>query len=89
MLRVSQRAVLFGLPHVCWPLFSILEQESFRHARKAFILPTGDLAAIRGLSRPRLRLLLRQMEAGGLISIQRRPAKPPLITVLQSRTNSL
>ena len=81
-LHASQRVVLFGLPHVCWPLFTVLVQESFRHGGKTFILPIDALAAVRGLSRPRLRLALRRLEACGLISVQRRPAKPPLITIL-------
>ena len=83
LLRVSQRVTLHRLNSAgCWDLFTTLAQESFRHGGKTFILPSDELATIKGLSRPRLRAIVRQLEVNGLILVQRRAAKPPLITVL-------
>jgi hypothetical protein len=72
---------LLGLEHVCWPLFTILRIESVRHHGRAFVLPIDALATIKGLSRPNMRRALTQLETRGLISVQRRAPKLPIIMV--------
>jgi hypothetical protein len=61
----------------CMRLFMALLREDFRHWGRAFPLPTGKV-----LDPQAQRRALSRLEAGGLISVQRRPPKPPLITVL-------
>jgi hypothetical protein len=61
----------------CIRLFMVLLWERFRHRGRTFHLPTGKV-----LNAQAQRRALSQLEAGGLISVQRRPPKPPLITVL-------
>ena len=79
----SQAEKLIELEHVCWPLFTILLFENFRHRRgQPFSLPTGKLTTVKGLSPRNLRRALTQLETCGLISVTRSPPKPPLITVL-------
>jgi hypothetical protein len=78
----TQAEKLIGLEHVCWPLFTILSFENFRHRRAAFALPTSKLNTLKGLSPRNLRRALIQMETCGLISVVRNPPRPPLITVL-------
>jgi hypothetical protein len=83
MIRASQRVTLRRLNSArCWDLFTILVDEDFQHRGKTFILPIDELATQKGLSRPNLRLTLRRLEMNGLILVQRRAAKPPLIKVL-------
>jgi hypothetical protein len=83
MLHESQVPALFQLNSAaCWALFTILLRESFRHGDKTFILPINKLAAEKTLSRANLRRALRQLEANGLISVWKRPPKPPLIRIL-------
>ena len=48
-------------------MFTILARESFWHGGKTFILPIDELATMKGLSRPSLRLTLRRLEVSGLI----------------------
>jgi len=72
---------LLGLEHVCWPLFTILGIESIRHHGRAFVLPVDALGTIKGLSRRSMYRALAQLETCGLISVQRRAPKPPVITV--------
>ena len=81
---VSQAERLFELEHVCWPLFTILLFENFRHRGKPFTLPTDKLTAVKGLSRANLHRALVQLEARGLVSVLRNPPQPPLISVLLS-----
>jgi hypothetical protein len=83
---VSQAERLLGLEHVCWPLFTILLFENFRHRGKPFTLPTDQLTAVKGLSRANLHRALVQLEARGLVSVVRNPPQPPLITVLLSHS---
>ena len=83
---VSQAEKLIGLEHVCWPLFTILLFESFRQRGKPFSLPTGKLDTVKGLSPRNLRRALAQLERCGLISVTRRPPKPPVIAVLRIRS---
>jgi hypothetical protein len=78
----TQAAKLIGLEHVCWPLFTILSFENFRHRGAAFALPTSKLNTLKGLSPRNLRRALIQLERCGLISVVRNPPRPPLITVL-------
>ena len=61
----------------CMRLFMALLWEDFRHRGRAFPLLTGKV-----LDPQAQRRALSRLEAGGLISVQRRPPKPPLITVL-------
>ena len=61
----------------CKHLFMALLWEDFRHRGRAFPLLTGKV-----LEPQAQRRALSRLEAGGLISVQRRPPKPPLITVL-------
>ena len=61
----------------CMRLFMALLWEDFRHGGRAFPLLTGKV-----LDPQAQRRALSRLEAGGLISVQRRPPKPPLITVL-------
>jgi len=72
---------LLGLEHVCWPLFTILGVESIRHHGRPFVLPINALGTVRGLSRRNLHRALIQLETCGLISVQRRAPKPPIIVV--------
>jgi hypothetical protein len=51
--------------------------ERFRHRGRAFPLRAGKV-----LESQAQRRALSRLEAGGLISVQRRPPKPPLISVL-------
>ena len=50
MMTVSQAEKLLELEHVCWPLFTILLFENFRHRGQPFTLPTGKLNTVKGLS---------------------------------------
>jgi hypothetical protein len=77
----SQMGQLLKLDHVCWPLFTILQFESFRHRGKPFVLPADMIAAQKGLSKSNQRKALRQLEACRLIAVIRNPNKPPAITV--------
>jgi hypothetical protein len=77
----AQLARLLEIEPKATQLFLILLRESLRHRGKAFVLPTDQLAAIKGLSRPNLRRALRQLESCKLISVKRNPPKPPVITV--------
>ena len=61
----------------CMRLFMALLWEDFRHRGRAFPLLTGKV-----LDPQAQRRALSRLEAGGLISVQRRPPKAPLITVL-------
>jgi hypothetical protein len=61
----------------CMRLFMALLWEDFRHRGRAFPLLTGKV-----LDPQAQRRALSRLEAGGLISVQRRRPKPPLITVL-------
>jgi hypothetical protein len=61
----------------CMRLFMALLWEHFRHRGRAFPLLTGKV-----LEPQAQRRALSRLEAGGLISVQRRPPKPPRITVL-------
>jgi hypothetical protein len=63
----------------CMRLFMALLWEDFRHRGRAFPLPAGKV-----LDPQAQRRALSRLEAGGLISVQRRPPKPPLITILLS-----
>jgi DNA-binding transcriptional ArsR family regulator len=72
---------LLGLEPICWPLFTILKIESVRHHGRAFVLPVDALGTVRGLSRRNLRRALTQLETHGLISVQRRASKPPIIRI--------
>ena len=83
MITESRAEKLLGLEHVCWPLFTVLEIESIRHHGRDFVLPGHALASIGGLSRRNMRRGLTQLEACGLILVQRRPPKPPLIKVIK------
>jgi uncharacterized protein YhjY with autotransporter beta-barrel domain len=56
----------------CMRLFMALLREDFRHWGRAFPLPTGKV-----LDPQAQRRALSRLEAGGLISVQRRPPKPP------------
>ena len=80
-ITASQAERLFELEPICWPLFTILQFENFRHHGRAFVLPTDKLATIRGLSRSNLHRSLLRLEACSLISVRRNPPKPPQITV--------
>jgi hypothetical protein len=68
-------------PFAC-TLYVILAREQRRHYGRAFILPTGALTTLKGLSRTNLWRIMLQLERHGLIAAARRPSKPPLITVL-------
>lgn len=62
-------------------LFLILLRETLRHHGRPFVLPSNKLVATPGLSRNRLRLMLCQLERAGLVLIDKRPQKPPIIRV--------
>jgi hypothetical protein len=81
-VTVSQADKLLKLRPVCWPLFALLFFESLLFRGKSFALPDSIIGATDGLGRANLRRALRQLEAGGLISIRRQPPKPPQITIL-------
>jgi len=78
MITQAQQARLDALGlSPCMRLFVALLWEHFRHRGRAFPLLTGKV-----LDPQAQRRALSQLEAVGLISVQRRPPKPPLITVL-------
>jgi hypothetical protein len=77
----TQLALLLEVPPKATQLFLILLRESLRHRGRPFILPNDKLVEMPGLSRNRLRLLLRQLEQAGLIRVGRQPPKPPVIRV--------
>lgn len=77
MISLAQQQKLGALVSPCMRLFLALMWERFRHWGQAFPLPTGKVLAPQAQRRALMRL-----EAIGLISVQRRPPKPPLITVL-------
>ena len=81
MITESRAEKLLGLEHVCWPLFTILEIESIRHHGRDFVLPVDALASIKGLSRRNMYRALTQLETCGLIAVQRKAPKPPIIMV--------
>lgn len=82
MMTVSQAERLLPLKHVCWPLFTLLLFENFRHRGQPFILPTRQLNTVKGLRPTNLRQALIQLKRCGLISIIRNRPKPPLIALL-------
>ena len=61
----------------CMRLFMALLWEDFRHRGSLSLLLTGKV-----LDPQAQRRALSRLEAAGLISVQRRPPKAPLITVL-------
>ena len=63
-------------------LFHGLLFESFRNHGNSFVLPTKQLAGTQGLSRANCYRALQQLEQRGLITVTRRPPKPPLIKLL-------
>jgi hypothetical protein len=65
-----------------WDVFSGLLFESFRHHGNSFILPVKQLEGVSGLSQRNWNRILLQLERRGLITVTRRPPKPPLIKVL-------
>ena len=64
-----------------WDVFSGLLQESFRSHGNSFILPIKQLAEMPGMSLRNLHRILQELERRGLITVTRRPPKPPLVTV--------
>jgi hypothetical protein len=80
--ELQAEKLLFDIYDTRASLFLILQFESLRHFGKPFILPTDKLITESGLGRRNLGRILTQLESRGLISITRRPSKPPLITVL-------
>ena len=81
IITLAQVERLLELEPACWPLFVILLFENFRTRGEPFAPPIGELCSLKGLSRTTLWRAMRQLETGGLISIQRSPPQPPLITV--------
>jgi hypothetical protein len=65
-----------------WDVFSGLLFESFRHHGNSFVLPVKQLKGVPGLSQTNWNRILLQLERRGLITVTRRPPKPPLIKVL-------
>ena len=76
-----QLDVVLSLGPFACTLYTILAREQRRHRGKPFVLPTDALATVKGLSRRNLNWTLLQLESGGLITIGRRPPKPPIIAV--------
>ena len=64
-----------------WDVLSGLLQENFRSHGNRFILPTKQLREIPGMSLRNLHRILQELERRGLITVTRRPPKPPLVTV--------
>ena len=62
-------------------LFLVLLRESLRHHGRPFELPTPALIPGLGVKRRHLRGMLCRLEQCGLVSIARRPSKPPLIRI--------
>jgi hypothetical protein len=65
-----------------WDVFSGLLFESFRHHGNSFVFPVKQLKGVPGLSQRNWNRILLQLERRGLITVTRRPPKPPLIKVL-------
>lgn len=68
---------------IAFALYAILAREHRRHHGQAFELKIGALVTLDGLSERNLRRTLHQLENCDLISVQRNPPKPPVITVLE------
>jgi hypothetical protein len=66
----------------CTFIFMIMLYEDFRCRGGPFILPTARLAANGGYNPRTQRRATRQLQACGLIAVERRSRKPPQITVL-------
>ena len=81
-ITVSRFERLNDLSVACWRLFTILFYENIDSRGKPFALPDYTPDAFGGMSRSSIHRALLRLEACGLISIRRRPSKPPLITVL-------
>jgi hypothetical protein len=77
----AQLARLLEIEPKATQLFLILLRENLRHHGRPFVLPSDKLVVTPGLSRNRLRLMLRQLELAGLVLITNRPRKSPVIRV--------
>ena len=63
-------------------VFFVLCHQSFRHRGAAFVWPSEQLQRIGGLSPRAQRRTIKILEDRGLISVERRHRKPPIVQVL-------